>query len=368
MVEGHPEILNLVPVREVVTARIGDVVERIADTITNAGGGTADIEAIRNAAAGLFGLDPGPDSLGAVLTRAAFPLLAPAIDGGHHIDRVPEVLTPLLRAPDVRAGSRALFGRVTRPLIRAVARRLDPDGPPAFAPLVLAAMAAGTCGPERLTEIIETDPSGPWPISFSHAEVSRARSMFLDAPPRRVTTVLQRALVNPASDAPELAAQIAAWSPPPPPPPIRVEFDPETAPPAPPLVTPSPSDGGGRRRIVYPPAWTAAEGVTVADHTVALPRDVDDLRHWGTVMGNCLGSFGAAAEAGASRILGLVRTRELRYVVEITRGGTIRQIEARGNRQPDRHLGIQIARHLIDLGLAVSDGRTGRSLLAPRHR
>jgi hypothetical protein len=103
----------------------------------------------------------------------------------------------------------------------------------------------------------------------------------------------------------------------------------------------------------------------VAGYTIVLPATADELSAWGRLLRNCLGSYGSAAAGGRSHLLGLAQGRTLRFAVEVTPGGTIRQIEAPGNEQPPPELGRRIARGLIALGLANADGRTGRSLVAP---
>lgn len=376
----HVEILATEPVRELFTTRIGEFVAQLTDDVERAGGQDDDLEVLRAAVARVLEVEREPGTLSSMLIGGAFPLLRPALDAGRDLNDVPDVLVPLVRAEDVRSGTNALFGRVTRPLIRAAARRLHPDGGPVFPPLVLAAMAAGTCGPERLTEIIEADVVEPSALTFTLPDVVRARAMFAGVPPRRVSETLIGVLGD-STVRHVFADQIAAWHPPLPEPRPRPEpqVAAEAQPPsagaqrhqrvAPLPETPRPLALMGRpREIIYPPVWQAAEGAHIAGYVIALPRDADDLRHWGIVLGNCLGAFGDAAAAGASRLVGLVRTRQLRYVVEVTPGGVIRQLEGAGNRRPNRALGNEIARQIIALGLATADGRTGQSLVAPRPR
>ena len=372
VIAGQLEVLALWPVREVLTEQIGCVIDDLADDLRHAGGDHSDLDRIREAVAGLFGRDRTDDPLAMVLWAAAFPLLGSVDPIGAGLRTVPRVLGPLLRADTPRAGARALYGRVTRPLVRTVARRLAGDGAGSvFDPLVIAAMAVGTCSPEQLTSIIGTDPARPGAVAFSVADVNRARCAFADQPPRRVTATLQAALSQP-DGLHDLADRLRSWAP--------VRPDPTPAPlpmaprrrgrtPAPAVATAAPAtDDPSSQRISHPATWRAARDQHILGHTVILPRTGDDLLQWGRALDNCLGTFRYAATSGRSRILGLTCDGTLRYAVEVTPGGTIRQIEGRGNQQPDERLGDDIAREVIRLGLADCDGRTGRSLVAPPAR
>ena len=370
-IEGRVEVLGVYPVRELLTHRVGTVVASLERVLV-----PAEIDAVRRAAATVTEVDH--PTLAGTVWSAAFPLLRPAVERGATIDTVPGGLDPLLRAGSVRAGTRRLLGRPTRPLVRSVARRLLPagDGPPVLAPLVLASMAVGACGPERLEQIVGTDPAHDLAERFTSADVGRARQVFAGRRPAVVADLLTSALVD-AGAFDRLIGHLAEWSPPAPARPTAPPVRPAPPPvrPAPPPVRPAPppprrAQPRARRRapdqpIEHPPTWLDAEGGTVAGYTVVLPWTTGELARWGRALGNCLDSYGDAVASGRSRLLGLRRDGALCFAVEVTPGGTIRQIEGPSNSQPPKVLGRQIARELVRLGIAHADGRTGRSLLAP---
>ena len=350
-IDRRVEVLGVYPVRELLTHRIGLVAAGLERALA-----PAEIEAVRHAAATVTDVEQA--TLAGTLWVAAFPLLRPAVEWGATIDTVPDCLDPLLRAGSVRTGTRRLLGRPTRPLVRAVARRLlpDGDGPPVLAPLVLASMAVGVCGPERLEQIVGTDPAHDRAEAFTSADVGRSRQVFSGQRPVVVADLLRSALVD-AEAFGRLIGHLGAWSPPAPP---------RAAPPPPPRPAPPPA----RRRapdepIEHPPTWLRAEGSTVAGCTLVLPRSTGELARWGRALDNCLDSYADAVVSGRSRLLGLRRGPVLCFAVEITPGGTIRQVEGPGNSRPPATLGRQIARELVGLGVAHADGRTGRSLPAP---
>ena len=367
VIGGRVEVLGVFPVRELLTHEIGAVVAGLTGALADAEAYDRVVEAVAQLT------DVDHDTLDGVLWRAAFPLLRPVLERepGPTPASVPEALDPLLRAETVRMGVQRLFGRVTRPLVRATATRLLPEDAvaPIFDPLVYAAMAAGVCGPERLVEIIDTTPVQPASARFTVADVHRARHAFARERPTAVVAILQDALQGPAGRG-RLFQHLAQWSPPRPPAPPPATHTP-TRPPAAatvadrPRPTPAPAPAG-TRPIAYPARWLAAEGHTVAGHTIVLPHTADELARWGGSLDNCLASYNGAVLAGRSRLLGLRSGPTLRFAVEVTPGGTIRQIEAPGNRQPAPAVGQEIARGLVAMGLAHADGRTGRSLLAPR--
>ena len=372
-VDGRVELLATWPVSELLTSRIGAVVAALDRELGDMGADAErEVEAVRVAASRLT--ETELPTLAGTLWRSAFPLLQPVVERHAELAAVPEVLDPLLRSESLRVGVRRVYGRVTRPLVRAVAERLLPadGGPPVFDPLVVATMAVGSCGPEQLTEIISTDPRVPGSVRFGIADVARARLALVGPAPRQVVALLRTALGEP--DGPRhLADRLAQWNPPrpaPPPPlpapparPVRAAPAAPPAPPTPSRLTAPPRPAAVR--IEHPVAWRRADGATVAGHTIVLPRTTDDLRYWGRLMDNCLGTFVHSVAIGRSRILGLSRGGRLRFAVEVTPGGMIRQIEGVGNTRPETDLGRRIARDLVGLGLADSDGRTGRSLIAP---
>lgn len=88
--------------------------------------------------------------------------------------------------------------------------------------------------------------------------------------------------------------------------------------------------------VIPHPAWLRhIDGTTFLRYTFVLPRTCRDLTRWSRVMHNCLDSFGRAAMAGESHLVGVMWQGSLRYVIEINRDRRIRQFSGRSNRVPD---------------------------------
>ena len=97
-----------------------------------------------------------------------------------------------------------------------------------------------------------------------------------------------------------------------------------------------------------------------------LPRTADELVEWGAVLDNCLGGFRHAVADGRTHILGVVVGGRLRWAVEVTRHGVVRQFEGAGNRQAPASVTVPVLAALRTHGVVRADGRQGRSLVAPR--
>lgn len=367
-IDGDLELVTTWPVPEVVTHRIGEHVEQLRDDIVRSGGDPDDdLAGVMGALPPALVAGPGDGRpLDAVLWEAAYPLLRSAIERGARPDHVPVALDRVLRAPDARTAAQRAFGRVTRPLVRALAASLLPgvDGRVPFEPAVLALMASPWCGPERLAEVLATPPHRPGSVAFDVGDVDRARSMFHGQPSRRIATRLVSALAA-ADGLAGLARELAAWVPEPSP---AVER-PSPRPQQPPTPTPPPT------RALLPPTGVpldhparlrAVDGLEVAGHRIVLPRTADELIEWGMVLDNCLGGFRHAVAGRRTHVLGLARGDALRYAVEVTPSGVVRQFEGRGNRQAPASVTIPVLAVLRDGGVVSADGRRGRSLVAPR--
>lgn len=366
-INGDLELVATWPVPEVVTHRIGEHVEQLRDDIARAGGDRdADLAAVVEALPPAVVLTPAtPVPIDALLWEAAYPLLGTPIGHGARPDHVPVALDGVLRAADPRRAASRAFGRVTRPLVRALAASLlpGPDGRVPFEPAVLALMASPWCGPERLTEIVGTPPHRPGSVAFDVGDVDRARSMFHGQPSRRIAARLVSALAEPDGLA-VLARELAAWIPEPPPVVERsAPARPQPVPPSPPTQAALPPTG---LPLDHPSRLRSVDGLEVGPHRIVLPRTADELIEWGMVLDNCLGGFRHAVAGRRTHVLGLTQGGGLRYAVEVTPSGVVRQFEGPGNRQAPASVTIPVLAALREHGVVSADGRQGRSLVAPR--
>lgn len=82
-----------------------------------------------------------------------------------------------------------------------------------------------------------------------------------------------------------------------------------------------------------------------------VPRSGADLRAWGTLLSNCVGSYAAAVASGRSHIVGVELQDALQYCLEIKPDATIRQFLGHRNRAvPREHAGI-VCRYLAAAGV-----------------
>lgn len=368
-IQGDIELLATWPVPELVTHRIGEHVDQLRDDLARAGtDADADLTSVVDALPDALVPAPGPDlPLDAALWAAAYPLLRTPVAQGARPDHVPIALDGTLRAADPRQACRRAFGRGTRPLVRAVAESLlpGPDGRIPFEPMLLALMASPWCGPERLTEIVSTPPQRPGAVAFDIGDVDRGRAMFHGESARRIGARLVAALAQPDGLV-ELARDLAGWVPPAPEPapdqPARPQ-GPAPRPPAPAAQVPP----AARTDVplVHPSRLQAVDGLEVGAHRIVLPRTADELMEWGMVLDNCLGGFRHAVAGGRTHLLGVAEGGTLRYAVEVTRSGVVRQFEGVRNRQAPLSVTVPVLTALRDHGVVSADGRRGRSLAAP---
>lgn len=131
-------------------------------------------------------------------------------------------------------------------------------------------------------------------------------------------------------------------------PPAR--WDLEFVPPAPapaevehvayPLLLPPPAPRASSvtaSTTVPTPRWLGgAHDVTFGRFRVVLPRTCGDLDRWASLLRNCLDTYAPAAAAGRSHLIGIERSGNLAYVVEVTPTRSIRQFSGQGNRAPTR--------------------------------
>lgn len=305
---------------------------------------------------------------------AGFPLLGTAYDAGAApIGSIPPWAVPVLVERDPRSAARVAFGaRATRPVIAALARSLIRV---AGDPVDLSRLALGLAGsevlePDHLVAVL-TAPGSPWPPSALPTcdALQRLREATRHWGADRTRGYLLRAALD--DDGRMLVTQCAAHA---------VDLGPHaprnlptglgelrdlyrlqvrTAPvPRPVADTPgrnvarrdAPDHTAVRYRALRAP--DAGRPVTVTGHTplpvprwlavlegtstsgalgFVLPHRAADLDRWARTMSNCLDSYGQAAATGRSHLVGITRSGELRYVLELSPTRRIRQFWGRAN-------------------------------------
>ena len=116
--------------------------------------------------------------------------------------------------------------------------------------------------------------------------------------------------------------------------------------------------------MVPPRAFAALDGLQVGTLTLVLPRTVGDLSHWGRVLDNCLADFGPSVAAGRSVVVAIERDRQLRYALELTPQGRLRQFTARANRRPREADRVAVLTALLEAGVLDPHATQNRNWLA----
>ena len=345
--------------QEVRTHVVGQFTEDLRGDLIASGSTDAegDLAEIGHLAGALFG-DDGASDLAAIVLRSAYPLLDRPVEMGARPATVPVPLEPMLRHDEPRAAARATLGpRVTRPLVRALAGSLVPDENDTIAwePLLLARLAADRCGPEQLAAILGARPHRRGAVSISLTDIDRGRAMFEDTQPRRIAEQLVEALETEGGTT-ALVQRIVEHDARPPAPPVaeRPQPRPRRTAPAPPAMS-DPCDD----RLQYPPAWQQVVGLPVPDTRlrVVLPVNGNELLAWGLAMDNCLAAYRMPVATGRTRMIGFAIDDELQFVAEVSAAGTLRQLEAPGNRPPPRAQGRAIVTFLREHRLVETDAR-----------
>lgn len=342
------------PVTESMTHRIGQFVDDLASELSaaNSPDPMADLATIEAQVANVPAPHP-PEvhGLAARLLVSAYPLLRVPLSQGWTPQTVPLPVERIVAAADPRqAATGALGTRITRPLVRALAAALLPtDGVVAWDPLFAALMAAPYCGPEQITTILTTRPDRPNTVAFSLSEIDRARLMLIDVAPRRIVRRLVQALETPGGMA-GLVREITAFDTRTILEPVRVEA-PRVYPPL--VVPPAPTTSDlANVPLSASAAIRAIVGTEVAGLRVCVPATSDELLEWGASMNNCLGIYRHAVAIGQTAIIGFEQNGMLEIAAEVSDTGVLRQLEAPGNRQPERALAQQLTRFLLDSGVA----------------
>lgn len=355
------ELRSWWPVQEVRTHVVGQFVDDLRGDLTAAGSADVDddLASMGRIAAHLFG-DDACDDLASLVLTSAYPLLERPVEMGARPPVVPVPLEPLLHHDEPRAAAQGALGpRVTRPLVRALATSLvpDDDGKIAWEPLLLARLAADRCGPEQLASILATRPHRPGAMSLSLSDIDRGRAMFEDTHPRRIAEQLVDALESEGGTT-ALVQRIVEHDARPPAPPAP------PAPPTPPprrraVPAPQPAADPGDDPIRYPTAWQRVVGMEVPDTRlrVVLPGTGNELLTWGLAMDNCLAAYRMPAAMGRTRMIGFAVDDTLQYVAEVSATGTLRQLEAPGNRRPEQARGRAILAFLREHRLIETDAR-----------
>lgn len=358
--------------------------------------------AARSAAAGHPGL-PVEAGLLAAAGAAPFPLLAEAFNAGAGpVREVPRWATEVLAAHHVRDGARVGLGVATRPVVAALAASLlpsSPGGPVRFGPLALALAAAPVLEPDQLARLLREATDGPiegWPPPQTVAAIRRLCI--------RVGGRVAFGLLRDAAGRPDgfdhLALAVAAehcaapsWGRRP----ARLDqFTADAvarmpADPRPVGETPEPRTGhpsARRSRSSRPRAGSRSarsrlepsgpggardtrrvHGHVVGDLRLVEPRRVEELAVWGERLGNCLADYAGAWSVGRSRLIGVERDGVLRYCLELTPSGALRQFLAARNRpvpDTDRAAVLEALAALGVLARIPAAGVGRQAMRAPR--
>lgn len=300
-----------------------------------------------------------------VAAAAAWPLLRPAIAAGADERVVPRWATALLSASDLSTGTRALLGRrADRRVIRAIATALS--GPVRWWPIACA-VAIGGLDAGRVGDLLESSTGSHRCSDDDLRLLTRALG---EAEPAVVRQLLQS--VEDAADAPRFLRALDGWQRAggrardlpnrldrleaaiharldvPPARPIRPEPAPVQPPqqrrPRPPSVVEEPPDPLAR--------WRHLHRARRGELELFVPRQPEDLTRWGTALGNCLGGYVPAVNAGRTVIVGIRHDQRLIGAAEIDPvNATIRQLEGRANRPLSDALLPDVIRLLADHGV-----------------
>jgi hypothetical protein len=100
------------------------------------------------------------------------------------------------------------------------------------------------------------------------------------------------------------------------------------------------------------PALRFPTDIQALDHTelgglrLVLPRTTYELTVWGQLLANCVGSFGPAAAAGLSWLIGVEVGERLAYCLELSANRSVRQFLGPRNRPVPAHHAQQVLEHI----------------------
>jgi hypothetical protein len=127
------------------------------------------------------------------------------------------------------------------------------------------------------------------------------------------------------------------------------------------IATAPPAQERGHHRAYAPPPVTSAPtnpalrfptDIQALDHTelgglrLVLPRTTYELTVWGQLLANCIGSFGLAAAAGLSWLIGVEVGERLAYCLELSANRSVRQFLGPRNRPVPAHHAQRVLEHL----------------------
>ncbi|MEM8708540.1 MAG: PcfJ domain-containing protein [Actinomycetota bacterium] len=285
---------------------------------------------------------------------------------------VPAWAAPALRAETFDASLVALFGgRVTRGLRRAVREGLtagDTHEPLDLAPVGLASTLPATWEIDRVATIAAGSgwhPPASWPSVEQRSELRR---IWPSVPERIGVRLCHDALAAPTGVSALWAAMrlcetlIANGHP------VPTTIDgmhelasaeaERTGLPVPANDAPrrGPRAGPTPRTDVpgwgYPITIELVEGYRHGATRFVLPRSADDLRRWGTSLGNCLADYVDDVRAGRTYVIGLVDGDRLVGALELGHDLLVRQLEGPRNQPADEDLQTACRHMLRDLGIA----------------
>ncbi len=342
-----------------------------------------------------------PEGDASLLTRfggASYPLLAAAYAAGAGpIGDVPRWADALVASPDPRTAAHLAFtGRATRPVVAALARslvRID-AAPVDLSRLALALIGRDVLEPDQLATVLTA--TGPaWPVASlpTPGQLAGARTAASLWGTERTLGYLTQAAADDAArrllgECATQAVELSTHAPIQLPAtltelrdayrtqirtapaelprlpvdatrhrgPTRTE-DPDQAPVAYGMFHPPRVRCRTPLRDATPiphPRWlTTLEGTTADGFGFILAHTCGDLVRWARTMANCLDTFGPAAVQGASHLVGVTNSGQLRYVLEIDPDRRIRQFSGRANRAVDRTAHDAIVSHLHALDVLV---------------
>lgn len=326
---------------------------------------------VRHATGAWEPADPAP--LVVEIGGSSLPLLGAAYDrGAAPVTQVPSWVVPWLREHKPRHAARAAFKqKASKPVVRALARCLAPTSHTSqvgFAALNLAIVGMPSLEPDALARVLASDRADvPVDGLLDPATIELAQRQMgaLDA------RTLERLLISAAlrsdgihlldavarflrdlrgyrprpvpNDIGELHAALRACfrTQPPPPQPEREHLL-YRAPPGAPV---EPTD-----RLRLMPTLVELDRREVDGLVFVVPRTAGDLTRWGHLLNNCLADFGPAAVRGATSVIGILRGDQLRYALEITVAGELRQFVAPANRPPEEWVVQLVVAELLRVG------------------
>ncbi|MGI8792298.1 MAG: PcfJ domain-containing protein [Acidimicrobiales bacterium] len=312
-----------------------------------------------------------PSTAPAASTTALYPL-ALAIAAAGHLDD--DRLARLLQT-----ASTAWQPPSTWPTIEQLRelRALVVSFEPAAAARLLAEAATSSTGPERLSTAarlavdVNLDRAGRLPVNLD-ALVAHLRSFLpADPVPNRPAVRPRPSVARPAAALPTSARagaalpvtratrRLAAQAAPATATRAAAPALPDMALAPPRSATALPLDSAAALR--HSPAMRAVDGLVVGTLRLVLPRTLNELTEWGSRLENCLGTYGAAAHSGRSRLIGIEHDDRLIGCIEINPSGGVRQFLGQRNRAMTRSIARPVCQALAEAGI-VDRSRPGNQV------